>query len=214
MNKRLTILGAGKLGTVLAQLALKAGYQIFIAGSGPAKDIELSVKVLTPGAVALDKEAAVAKSDVVILAIPLGKYQTLPAEALKEKLVIDAMNYWWEVDGNDNKLSHPPTSTSEMIQDFLPESRVVKALSHMGYHHLLDEARPADQPRRKAIAVAADRQTDVEAVAEIVNDLGFDPLPIGKLSSGKQLEPGSPAFGANLTRPELAKLFASETTAK
>ncbi len=207
MSKRLTILGAGKLGTVLAQLALRAGYEVFIAGSGPAEEIALSVKILTPGAVALETKEAVAKSDTVILAIPLGKYRSLPVQALQGKLVIDAMNYWWEVDGQDNELSHPPTSTSQMIQDFLPNSRVVKALSHMGYHHLSDEARAKDEPGRKAIAIAGDDEHDTGLVARLVYELGFDPLIIGPLASGKSLEPGSPAFGASLNRSELGRLL-------
>lgn len=206
-NKTISILGAGKLGTVLANLALRAGYEVAVAGSGPAKDIALSINVLTPGAIAMSAEEAASKSDVIILAIPLSKYRTLPKDALAGKLVIDAMNYWWEVDGHDTEISNPTLSSSEMIQNFLPNSRVVKALSHMGYHHLLDEARPKGQPGRKAIAVAANDAEDTQKVAELVDDLGFDPLLIGELSGGVALQPGAPAFGANTDKASLMRLI-------
>lgn len=208
-NKTLAILGAGKLGIVLTQLALRAGYNVFIAGSGDPARIALSIKVLTPGAVAAWTADAIDHADIVILALPLGKYRMVPADKLQGKLVIDAMNYWWEVDGKDSEFNNPATSSSEIVQDFLSGAHVVKALSHMGYHHLLDESKPAGDAGRKAIAIAGNNDTDNEAVASLVNDLGFDPVIIGPLSRGLVLEPGHALFGANVDASTLKQVVNS-----
>lgn len=205
--KTIGILGAGKLGVVLAQLALKAGYKVYISGSESPSKIALTIQVLTPGAVAATAGEVAKNSDVIILALPLGKFRTIPHEALAGKLVIDAMNYWWEVDGDREDFIPSSVSSSEAVQEFLVNSRVVKALNHMGYHDLFDEPKPTGTVGRKAIAVAGDNEQDVKTVSRIVDTLGFDPVYIGSLAMGRKLEAGGNVFGANVTKPVLLDLL-------
>ena len=189
------ILGAGKVGTVLARLALDAGYRVLLAGSGPASKIALIVDVIAPGAIATTAAQLADESDVVILALPLGKHPSVPAEHLRGKLVIDAMNYWWEVDGIRDDLADPRTSTSELVQRFLSDSRVVKAFNHIGYHDLDEGPRPPGAPDRLGLAIAGD-SPDVDTVAGLVDAMGFDPVIAGPLAEGVRFEPHTELFGA------------------
>jgi predicted dinucleotide-binding enzyme len=201
----LGVIGAGRLGTVLARLAASAGYRVIVAGSGAPALITPAMRAI--GATAGTVPMVAAEADAVVLALPLGQYRMLPAELLHGAVVIDAMNYWWASDGIRDDLSDPRTSTSELVQAHLVGAHVIKALSHMGYQDLEDEARPAGSPGRKAIAIAGDDAAHVSVVAGLVDDLGFDPVIAGPLSAGIMLEPGAEAFGADVEATQLQEML-------
>lgn len=200
---------------VLARLAVSAGYRVRIAGSGDPSRVGADALLAASASASAGWATDVAQeSDAVILAIPLGRYRELPVAQLQGALVIDAMNHWWELDGLRPDLADLRTSTSETVQRFLGRARVVKAFNHMSARDLEDESRAPGSPGRKAIALAGDEPADVEAVAGIVDDLGFDPVVAGPLSAGIMLEPGNDVFGAAAPAEDLRQLLAGFATSQ
>jgi predicted dinucleotide-binding enzyme len=201
MTQRIGILGAGKLGTVVARLAVAAGYEVRIAGSGDPKFIALNVDVGARGAIATTAVDAVANADLVILAIPFHGVDAVPADALAGHIVIDATNHWADVDG-PLPPHRTPGGTSTAVARKFPRARIVKALSHVAYQELEAHARDT---RRIALGVASDDVAAANAVAAFVERLGFDAVMIGPLAAGIGLQPGSHAFGAALGRDALLR---------
>jgi hypothetical protein len=204
------ILGAGKVGTVLARVALKAGYRTLIAASGDPEAITLIIDVLAPGARAVGAAEVAREADVVILAVPLGRYRELPASELAGKIVVDAMNYWPDTDGVLADFSEPEAS-SPVVAAALPSARLVKAFNHLGYHQLDEDARPAGAPDRHAVAIAGDDEEAVATVAALVDAMGFDAVPAGPLDAGRRFGPGSALFGVSVDQDTVRGLLAEQT---
>ncbi len=175
-----------------------------IADSKEKEKIMLTVEVLVPGAMVMTKERLVKESDLIILALPLGKVDSIPTVGLEDKIIIDAMNYWWEVDGQQRIPHDPHLSSSEYVAKSLNSKRVVKAFNHMGY---LDLEIESHSETMKTIALAGNNDRDKEIVSTLIKDVGFEPLDIGMLKEGIKLEPGSDLFGANLVNKEFVKIL-------
>jgi predicted dinucleotide-binding enzyme len=204
------ILGAGKLGTVLARLAVAAGYRTLIAASGDPAAIRLVVDVMAPGAIATSAADAAREGDLVVLAVPLGRYRTLPTTQLAGKVVVDAMNYWPPTDGVLPEFEDAPSSP--VVAAALPGARVVKALSHLDYHQLDEDARPPGAPDRHAAALAGDDEQAVQVAAELVDRMGFDPVVAGPLGAGARFGPGSRLFGVSASRADVEALLDAKGT--
>jgi 8-hydroxy-5-deazaflavin:NADPH oxidoreductase len=204
----LAVLGAGHVGPVIARLAIKAGYPVAIATSGDPADIELITELVIPGAQPRWASDAVADADTVVLAIPLHRFVELDPNLLSGKLVVDAMNYWPASDGVLKPFEDG--GSSEIVARRLVGSTTVKALNHIGYHELEDRARPAGAQDRRASGVAADDPAAIDAIAGLVDRLGYDPVRLEPLRAGRVLQPGGPVFGVSLTLHELERAVRNE----
>jgi predicted dinucleotide-binding enzyme len=218
-DRRLGIVGAGKIGTAIARAAVAGGYDVVISGSGVAERIELIVDVLAPGAHAVTTDAVVRHADLIVLAVPMHRFRELPGDLFAGKILVDAMNYWAEVDGIDEELATAPTGTSVVVQRHFSSSRVVKSLNHLGYFKFEQGRRLRGAPGRLAMAAAGDDPVAVASVMQLIDRLGFDAVNVGSLTAGLALQPGGPVFGishrhdelSNLLRPEAARGQANGT---
>jgi 8-hydroxy-5-deazaflavin:NADPH oxidoreductase len=203
---RLGIVGAGKLGTTLARAAIAAGYDVAMSASGPPDKIALTVEVLAPGARTATTGDVVRHADVIVLAVPTHRFRELPRDLFAGKVLVDAMNYWEPVDGDDPELATAGDGTSMVVQEHFRSARVVKSLNQLGYHELIENPRPKGAPDRIAIGAGGDDRLAVRKVMRLVHRLGFDAVDVGPLENGLVLEPDGSPFAITYTAEELSKL--------
>jgi hypothetical protein len=187
-ERRLGIVGAGKMGTTIARLAMAAGYGVAISGSGPAERIALIVEVLAPGALARSTAEVAAYANLIVLVVPMHRFRDLPRELFAGKVVIDAMNYWKDIDGIDSELADAPEGTSVVVQEWFASARVVKSFNQLGYDELATKMRAPGQGGHEAISVAGDDPDAVSTVMQFIDRLGFESVDVGSLVSGRALE--------------------------
>lgn len=179
---RIAIFGHGNVGGALARRLSEAGYQVVIAAKpNPADDRQTA---LAPIPIE-EPQVAFTEAEVVLLAIPFPAISdALPpyADLLAHKVVVDCTN------PVSPQLSHglkSESSGSAIVQDLLPQSRVVKAFSIYGYENLQNNDFGWAKP---AMLFCGDDAPAKDTVSNLISDLGWEPVDVGPLSQALHLE--------------------------
>jgi predicted dinucleotide-binding enzyme len=170
------LIGAGNIGSTVARLAVVA-------------ELGERARAATP------QEAAEA-GDVVVVTIPLKAIDQVPVEPLRGKVVIDTNNYYPQRDGHIAALDEETTTTAELLQAHLPESKVVKGFNNIHFTALAQLARPHGDPERSVLAIAGDDAEAKATVTKILDDLGYDAHDVGPLSEGWRFQRDTAAYAA------------------
>jgi predicted dinucleotide-binding enzyme len=190
--KSVGIIGAGRIGQAMAQIALHAGRHVVIANSRGPESLSTVVAGLGEGVRAgTVKDAAAA--NIVVLAV---MWPDVPHAVVglewKERIVIDPTNDFDPSDLNGR-------TSSEVVADLVAPARVVKAANTMAAAVLGSD--PHDAGGQRVIFLAGD---DGEAKADVLvlfEDAGFFVVDLGSLREGGRMQQfHGPLAGHNLIR--------------
>lgn len=189
---KIGIIGAGFIAQALGRLAVRNGHEVMLSNSrGPhTLDSVGTLVACQVGTVAQAQEFG----DIVIVAIPLKAYRSIPAEALGGKIVLDANNYYPGRDGVIAELENRLSTTSELLGKHLRGARVVKAFNSILARDIEKDARPAGAPARRALPIAGDDSEAKRIAAEFHDGIGFDVVDAGVLSEGWRFERARPCY--------------------
>jgi 8-hydroxy-5-deazaflavin:NADPH oxidoreductase len=193
---KIGIIGSGNIGGTLTRRLQALGHDVTVGNSrGPETLAPLAAET---GATAGSARQAAGSGDVVVIATPLRAVPDLPAQALRGKVVVDANNYYPGRDGHIRALDDGSATSSRWTAGQLPGATVVKAFNTIQAGHLLSGGRPAGDPDRVALPVAADDAAAKRTVMALVEQLGFDPIDAGGLDDSWRQQPGTPVYVADL----------------
>lgn len=169
------ILGSGKVGGAIGKGLAKRGHSVTFASRDPAgaKQALLSE---APNAQVAGLQETVAGSDLLVIAIP---WNVLPEafqglNGLEGKILLDATNRF----GNFER------SAGEDLAALVPGAKVVKAFNTIGFDHM-DGPQFAQKP---SMLVAGDDLGAKRQVMQLSEELGFEAVDAGPLSSAAALE--------------------------
>lgn len=186
------IIGAGRIGQAMAQIAERAGRQVIIANSQGPESLTSVVSALGDGVAAGSVEQAAAAKIVVLAVMWPDVSNAIRAIAWSDQVLIDPTNDFDPSDLNGR-------TSSEVVADCVAPARVVKAANTLAAAILASD--PQQAGGQRVIFLSGDDEDAKSAVAELFGAAGYAPIDLGGLSQGGALHQfGGPLAGINLVR--------------
>lgn len=181
---KIAVIGAGVVGSALAQGWSKARHEIVFGARNPSSD-KVTQAIGAIGARAMPIAQAVAWADAALLATPWpgteGAVRT--AGDFNGKPLLDATNPLTPIYAL--AVGHT-TSGGEQVQAWATGAKVVKIFNTTGYDNMLD---PRYGDRRAAMVYAGDDEGAKRVAHQLAAAIGFEPLDLGPLLAARYLEP-------------------------
>jgi 8-hydroxy-5-deazaflavin:NADPH oxidoreductase len=190
-------IGTGHIGSQIARAVTAAGYDVILSNAHDPGSLGSLVAELGDHATAATVGKAAAAADVVVVAVPITAFGSLPAAPLAGKVVIVTSNYNRDREGAVPALDSGQTTVPGLLQAHLKGAHVVRAFSHISSSEVTTAGRPAGTPHRRALAIAGDDPQAKRVVARIYDAVGFDTLDLGGLDEAWRVDRGQPAFIAH-----------------
>jgi hypothetical protein len=184
---KIAIIGTGNVGGAIAHGLKGKGHSVILGARDPGDDSTRALAAETDATAATPANAVIG-ADIVILALPWSAAEAAVRAlgTMDGRIVVDCMNPLGMVDGQLGLVLGHTTSGGEIVQDWLPEARVVKTLNQVGAEMMADSSR---LPHRPVMFMAGNDAAAKTSVAAMLSDLGFEALDAGDITKSRILEP-------------------------
>ena len=183
------IIGAGSVGKVLAKGWIDAGHSVKISSRDPMSESLFTWKEqMGPDCHIATFEEAASFGEVIVLAINWSGVETvlkqISTTALHDKVIIDLSN---AVEFSETpQLALKGISAGELIQQWLPGSRVVKTLNMVGSATMVN---PSFTEGRPVMYLCGNDEQAKSTVQQLLTSIGWqDVIDLGDISRSSLLE--------------------------
>lgn len=179
----IAIIGLGNMGKGIAKRL--AGKTSLILANRTTDAARAFAATLPAGPEVLEVEAAIARADIVVLALPFeAALEVAKSPGLAGKIVVDLTNPV-KPDFSGLTIGHT-TSAAEQIQAAAPSAKIVKGYNTI-FASLFDL--PAAGTAKVPVFLAGNDEAAVTAVAQLVQASGFAVEKTGGLDAARLIEP-------------------------
>ena len=183
---KITVIGAGNMGSAFVKQLSRAGHQVSVTARSADKAAKLATEY--PGVRAVALSGAATDADAVVLATGYADaVAALRAVGdLTGKVVLDITNpltadYMGLTIGHD-------TSAAEEIAKAVPGAEIVKAFNTV-FAQVLAEGADFGNGRTVSVFVASDSERAKQTAQAIAESIGFAVIDAGGLKNARYLEP-------------------------
>ncbi|MBI2814191.1 MAG: NADPH-dependent F420 reductase [Opitutae bacterium] len=190
---KITIIGAGKVGSALGKAWAKAGHYIVFGVRNPGQGrTQPPLEEIGVGATSMTVPDAARASDIIVLATP---WPAVPDAIramgeLRGKVLIDCTNPLSLAGDGSLSLSLGSThSGAEEVAKLAGGANVVKAFNTYGWENFADSAYPNAAALKPVMFYCGDHDEAKATVHQLAAAIGFEPVDTGGLGMSRSLEP-------------------------
>ena len=186
---RVGILGSGLMGGKLGTIFARAGHEVVFSYSRSRKKLEQLARDAGGNAQAGTPRAAAHDADALLLAVHWSRVDDVLQQAgdLSGKVVVTC-SLPMNADDTGLVIAHTSSGAEELAKK-VPGAAVVSALGSVPSEVLFGVFDARDSGRRPSLVYCGDDDRAKEVAAQLIRDVGFDPVDAGPLRVARYIEP-------------------------
>lgn len=186
---RIGILGSGLMGGKLGTIFARAGHDVVFSYSHSRKKLEKLARDAGKNARAGSPSEAAQDADALLLAVHWSRLDDVLRQAGDlSGIVVVSCSMPMNADDTDLVIAHK-SSGAEALAKRLRKSKIVAAFNTVPSEVLFDVFESRRKSKRPSLVYYGDDRRAKKVAAELIRDVGFDPVDAGPLRIGRYAEP-------------------------